>query len=461
MMDSHHQDDQQQNGDSINHSDNNNNNHAAKKPKLSQWITESEIREEFSHHDPRSARINNGSFGSCPRSVLSAQTDWRLRFLRQPDDFYFNHLQRGILQSRKLIRDLINADDVEEVSIVDNATTATAIVLQQIGWAYTEGRFQKGDSTVMLHYAYGAVKKSIQAYVSRAGGQVIEVHLPFPVKSNEEIVVEFRKALEKGKSNGGKVRLAVIDHITSMPSVIIPVKELVKICREEGVDQVFVDAAHAIGNVHLDMKEIGADFYTSNLHKWFFCPPSIAFLYCRKSPLPSDLHHPVVSHEYGNGLAVESAWIGTRDYSSQLVVPSVLEFINRFEGGIEGIMKRNHKAVVEMGEMLAKAWGTHLGSPSSMCPSMAMVGLPPCLGISRETDCARLRIHLRDNFGIEVPIYFKEPIDEGNIKREACITGYARISHQVYNTLDDYGRFRDAINQLVKDGFTCKMLYSN
>ncbi|KAJ6287624.1 hypothetical protein OIU76_001135, partial [Salix suchowensis] len=58
-----------------------------------------------------------------------------------------------------------------------------------------------------------------------------------------------------------------------------------------------------------------------------------------------DLHHPVVSHEYSNGLAVESAWIGTRDYSAQLVVPSVLEVLNRFEGGIEGIKKRNHEKV--------------------------------------------------------------------------------------------------------------------
>ena len=103
--------------------------------------------------------------------------------------------------------------------------------------------------------------------------------MPFPVKSNEEIVFEFRKALEKGKENGRKVRLAVIDHITSMPTVVIPVKELVRICREEGVDQVFVDATHGIGCTDVDMQDIAADFYTSNLHKWFFCPPSIAFLY--------------------------------------------------------------------------------------------------------------------------------------------------------------------------------------
>ncbi|PIA60686.1 hypothetical protein AQUCO_00300299v1 [Aquilegia coerulea] len=441
----------------MNHHNNNNNNHVSKKLKLS-TITNSEIRQEFGHHDKKIARINNGSFGSCPATILAAQKQWQLKFLQQPDDFYFNQLRKGINESRNLIKDLINAEHVDEVSIVDNATTAAAIVLQQIGWAFTEGRFQKGDAAVMLHYAYGAVKKSIQAYVSRAGGFVIEVQLPFPVNSNEEIICEFKKALQQGKLNGRKVRLAVIDHITSMPSVVIPVKELVQICRKEGVDQVFVDAAHAIGNVDIDVKDIGADFYTSNLHKWFFCPPAVAFLYCKKSDKLSDLHHPVVSNEYGNGLAIESAWIGTRDYSSQLVVPSVLEFVNRFEGGIQGIKKRNHDAAIEMGKMLAKAWGTNLGSPPELCCSMVMVGLPSSLEISSEADGMLFRTHLRESFGIEVPIYYKDP-KSGNIE-DGVTTGYVRISHQIYNTIDDYNRLRDAINQLIQDGFTCKSLLS-
>ncbi|XP_010241448.1 PREDICTED: probable L-cysteine desulfhydrase, chloroplastic [Nelumbo nucifera] len=441
----------------------NNNNHVSKKLKLSPFISDSEIRDEFSYHDPGVARINHGAFGSCPASVIAAQREWQLRYLRQPDDFYFNQLQKGIVESRKVVKEMINAESVDEVSIVDNATTAVAIVLQQVAWAFSEGRFQKGDAAVMLHYAYGAVKKAVQAYVSRAGGHVIEVHLPFPVHSNDEIIDEFKKALEKGKSIGKKVRLAVIDHITSMPCVVIPVKELVKLCREEGVDQVFVDAAHAIGNVGVDMKQIGADFYTSNMHKWLFCPPSSAFLYCKKSPKFSDLHHPVVSHEYGNGLAVESAWIGTRDYSSQLVVPSALDFINRFEGGIDGIRKRNHEAVIRMGEMLSKAWGTHLGSPPDMCSSMVMVGFPACLGISSDSDALKLRKHLRESFGVEVPIYYRAP-KEGEVgaqNKHNCVTGYARISHQVYNTDDDYYKFRDAINLLVRDGFTCEMLPCN
>lgn len=435
--------------------------HVSKKPKLC-FITESGIREEFAHHQSGIARINNGSFGSCPASIIAAQRRWQLRFLRQPDEFFFNHLQPQIVQSRAVVKDLINADHVDEVSIVDNATTAAAIVLQHVGWAFAEGRFQKGDAVVMLHCAFQAVKKSIEAYVTRAGGSVIVVHLPFPVNSNEEIIAEFRKGLARGKANGKKVRLAIIDHITSMPCVVIPARELVRICREEGVERVFVDAAHAIGNIHIDVKEIGADFYVSNLHKWFFCPPSVAFLYCRKSPLSPDLHHPVVSHEYGNGLAIESAWIGTRDYSSQLVIPEVLEFTNRFEGGLEGIRNRNHDKVVEMAQMLAKAWNTNLGSPPDMCPSMAMIGLPSRLGVFCDDDALNLRSHLRDHFLVEVPIHCEVPRDgeTGAMDADGCITGYARISHQVYNTLDDYIRLRDAITQLVQNGVTCKMLQS-
>ncbi|XP_031497196.1 probable L-cysteine desulfhydrase, chloroplastic [Nymphaea colorata] len=439
-----------------------NNHQVAKKPKLSHQSDNLSdlIRREFAHHDPHVARVNNGSFGSCPASILDAQRRWQNEFLRQPDRFYFGPLQEGIRRSREAIAAVVNAAHPDEISLIDNATTATAIVLQHLAWSFTEGKYPKGDSVIMLHYAYGAVKKSIHAYCARAGATVVEVQMPFPVSSDEEIILEFRKALEKGKSGGRKVRLAVIDHITSMPTVVIPVKELTRICREEGVDRVFIDAAHAIGNVEIDLQSIGADFYTSNLHKWLFCPPSVAFLYCKRTA-SADVHHPVVSHEYGNGLAIESAWIGTRDYSSQLVVPSVFEFLENFEGGIDGIRKRNHANVLEMGKMLAKAWGTQLGAPPEMSCSMIMVGLPSSLKIQSNQDAIKLRTHLRVTFGVEVPIHYAFPKDLEGRDTENCTSGYARISHQIYNTVDDYYKLRDAIKKLVEDSITCEKLAAN
>ncbi|KAG6480387.1 putative L-cysteine desulfhydrase 1 [Zingiber officinale] len=415
-------------------------------------ISAAEIAEEFSHHHPSVARLNNGSFGSCPASVSAAQLRWQRLFLRQPDEFYFHHLKPGILRSRALVRDLINAVDIEEISLVDNATTAVAIVLQHASWSFAEGAFRKGDAVVIFQHAYPAVKKAIHAYIARSGGHIIEVPLAFPVSSDEEIIREFCNALDRAKAEGRRVRLAVICHVTSMPSVVIPVKELTAICREAGVDQVFVDGAHSIGNVKVDVQDIGADFYTSNFHKWFFCPPSAAFLYAQKAPTSPPLHHPVVSHEYGNGLPTESSWIGTRDYSSQLVVPSAMEFISRFEGGIEGIQERNHESVVKMGKMLADAWETLLGSPPGMCSSMIMVGLPNCLGVSSETDALSLRSLLREEFKVEVPVYFHPEED----KNHGVTTGYVRISHQVYNVEDEYYRLRDAVLKLVQDGILAR-----
>lgn len=428
-----------------------------KKPRLALPISEPDVLQEFSHHQSGVARINNGSFGSCPRSILAAQNAWQLRFLQQPDDFFFNTLRKGIHDSRNVIKDLINADDVEDISLVDNATTAAAIVLQQIGRRFAAGNFRKNDTVIMFNCAYQAVKKSIEAYITPVGGSVVEVQLPFPVHSNEEIIAVFKKGIERGKINGGRVRLAIIDHITSMPSVVLPVCELIRVCREQGVDQVFVDGAHAIGSLRVDVKEIDADFYVSNLYKWFFSPPSVAFMHCKKT---SDVHHPVVSQEYGKGLPAESAWVGMRDYSPQLVVPSILDFVNRFEGGIEGIMKRNHDAVVKMGTMLKDSWGTNLGSPPEMCSSMIMVGLPSKLSVMSDDDAFRLRSHLRVYHAIEVPVYY-QALRNGEMDprdKDGFITGYVRISHQVYNNADDYHRLKTAVIQLLKDNKICRDL---
>lgn len=84
-----------------------------------------------------------------------------------------------------------------------------------------------------------------------------------------------------------------------------------------------------------------------------------------------------------------------------------------------------------------------------------MVGLPSKLHVSSEDDAMRLRSHVRDKYGVEVPIYYRAP-KNGESETESeprdehgLITGYARISHQVYNRIEDYYKFRDAINRII------------
>lgn len=226
----------------------------------------------------------------------------------------------------------------------------------------------------------------MQAYCLRVGARIFEVTLPFPVRSSEQILQTFEDALkrEKAENPTGQIRLAVIDHIVSMPTMILPLCQIVKLCRSYGVQQIFVDGAHGIGNLELDMHEIDADYYTSNLHKWMFAPATAAFFYCKPQHL-SRLHHPIISHLYNTGIAAECSWVGTRDYSALVAVPVAINFVKDVAGGsVDAYSARNHQNVVAMAEMLASAWGTYLGTPPEMCAAMAMVALPPDLDINSQ-----------------------------------------------------------------------------
>ena len=73
----------------------------------------------------------------------------------------------------------------------------------------------------------------------------------------------FRSHLKSLPREPGSKIVAIIDSIVSVPGAILPWKELVKVCKEEGVISV-VDAAHSIGQeVGINLKEADPDFWVS------------------------------------------------------------------------------------------------------------------------------------------------------------------------------------------------------
>ena len=236
---------------------------------------------------------------------------------------------------------------------------------------------QRGGSSWNLNWAF-----EMQGCASRAGGRVFQVTIPFPLSSGEQILQTFEEVLkeEKEEHPSSTIRVAVFDHIISMPTMIAPIRKLVKLCRSYGVENIFIDGAHGIGNLELNMEDIDADFYTSNLHKWMFAPTTAAFVHCKAKHL-ARLHHPIISHLYGNGIVAECSWVGTRDYSALVAVPEAIQFVKDIAGSLEQYSNANHCKVVAMAEMLASAWGTFLGTPPEMCAAMAMIALPSPLNV--------------------------------------------------------------------------------
>jgi isopenicillin-N epimerase len=129
---------------------------------------------------------------------------------------------------------------------------------------------------------------------------------------------------------------------------------------------VFIDGAHAVGQIPLDLDALPVDWYVSNLHKWAYSPRGSAFLYA--APGAASLTRPVlVSHYIGMGFPHSFDYIGTRDYTAWLAVPRALAFLQ--ELGMPRLHAHN-ASLVQAGSAALLGIGVQAVAPPS--PGLAM-----------------------------------------------------------------------------------------
>lgn len=368
--------------------------------------------------DPEATFLNHGSFGATPRPVLEARSRFEAQMERQPVAFMFDALDGLLGDARDRVAGFVGAPS-QDLVFVDNATSATNTVLRALDWS-------PGDRIVTLSHVYGAVRQAVRHLAERYGVEHVEVDVPFPLHDVAPLLEGLARALPGA-------RLAVLDHITSPTGLRLPLPELVGLCREAGVP-VFVDGAHAPGQIPLDLAALDVDGYTGNLHKWAFAPKGTAFLYLREGGLP---RIPLsVSHGWKGSFTEAFHWQGTRDFSSWLAAPAGLDLHAAWGG--EALMARNDALADEAAALLARLWDVELPAPSSLRAAMAALPLPvPLPADEASTRAFRRRLWL--DHRIEVPIipFAGRP--------------WIRVSAQVYNDLDDYVHLGEVITA-IRDG---------
>ena len=215
--------------------------------------------------------LNHGSFGTYPRPVLHRLKQFQSDAEQRPDPFIRYTYPRLLDESREAVAEILHVP-AGEVVFVPNATTAINTVLRALV-------YKKGD--VIIHFAtvYGAVEKTIRyiAETTEAEGFKIEVNYPI---GDDELVKLFEETIEKVNKDR-RVKLAVFDTISSLPGVRMPFERLTEVCKKREVLSM-IDGAHGVGHIPLDLGTLGADFFTSNCHKWVLpFPLSILLRLCR------------------------------------------------------------------------------------------------------------------------------------------------------------------------------------
>ncbi|KAK3283748.1 hypothetical protein CYMTET_8571 [Cymbomonas tetramitiformis] len=410
---------------------------------------------DFAHHRVGVARLNHGSFGSPPAPVLEKAQEYRSEWLAQPDEWYYaDRLEDGLRSSTAAVAKLMNSE-AEQVVLVENATVAACIVAQRWGrlvlaaaskphadCASDEHGHPRRPKVMMFNFAYEAVVNVVRHYCCDVGADLVLVDIPFPISHSKEVLDAIQRCIDRHQPE-----YALLDMVTSQPAITIPIIDVVKLCQSSGME-VAVDAAHALGNVEVDVEAIGADFLFTNLHKWAFAPSGVCALQFQgDTEKVEQLHHPIVSWHWREGLKAESMWTGTRDYSAMLAVPRSLAYhAEAGGGGAHGhlhLMQFNHSQVLRFAYMLGEAWGTiekdgALPVPPSMCSSMAMVRLPEALKADSPEAVAALRSRLREVFKVEAALI---------CLNKQC---YVRLSHQIYNCKADYVRLQEAVKRMAK-----------
>jgi len=369
---------------------------------------------------PDVAFLNHGSFGACPKPVFDTYQAWQRELEAEPVEFLGRRSGGLLADARKVLGTYVGAD-AEDLVFVTNATYGVNIVARSLDLG-------PGDEVLTTDHEYGACDRTWKFICGTRGARYVKTPIPLPLPSDDEIVERLWAGVNE------RTKVIYMSHITSPTAITLPVGEICKRAREAGILTV-IDGAHAPGQVDLRLEELGADFYTGNLHKWLCAPKGSGFLYARRDR--QALLNPLIvswgweSETPGPSQFIDHfTWLGTADPSAYLSVPAAIEFQRQWNW--PRVREACHALAVAGRRRLEEVTGMPTLSPESNYVQMCSIELPA-------GSIEKLGTRLFDEYKVEVPLTRWD-------NRE-----FLRISIQAYNSVEDVDRLVDALERLISD----------
>ena len=359
--------------------------------------------------------LNHGAYGAVPRPVLSAQHSWREELERQPVNFINNRLEAMLHDAAKDLATFVGASP-DALVFVSNSTEGANAAIKSV-------EIGPGDVVVTTDQAYQGVVNALLKLCRSTGARLNIAKLPWPVFSADQIVDAVEATL------GPRVRLVVLDHVSSKGAILMPIERLVGCCRKIGIP-VLVDGAHALGMTAVNTESVKADWYVGSCHKWFCAPKGCAFLTVSEEQ-KLKTHPTVTSTGYQKGFWKEFSWIGIRDPSPWLAVTAALKFWKDL--GVASARSYMNKLADWAGDELVNKWGTERVASTCLTGAMVTVRVPQSSRCDPFT-AENFHDHLLRCHRIEVPVF----THDGEL--------WVRVSTHVYNSEVDIELLASAIN---------------
>ncbi len=211
--------------------------------------------------------FNYGGQGSLPEVALTAMHQAQVKMQEiAPFSMAANDWMNT---ETAALRSLMAAElgaSINSISLVENTTVGCNIAMWGLDW-------RSGDRLLLTDCEHQGIIATAEELKHRFGIEVDVCPILETVNSGDPLAV-IRDAIRPG------TRMIVLSHILWNTGQVLPLAEIVALCRSRHVLTV-VDAAQSVGVLPLNLSELGADCYAFTGHKWWCGPAGVGGLYVR------------------------------------------------------------------------------------------------------------------------------------------------------------------------------------
>lgn len=216
--------------------------------------------------------LNNAGAGLMPSPVLDAvrehlELESRIGGYEAADE-----AGAAVADAYASVARLVGAAP-RNVAFVENATVATSQALSAVP-------FERGDVIVTTRNDYVSNQIMYLSLRERFGVEVVRA----PDLAEGGVDPD---ALERAVRDR-RPRLVAVTHVPTNSGLVQPVAEVGRICREHDV-LFLLDACQSVGQMPLDVTELGCDFLAATARKFLRGPRGVGFLYASDQVLEAGL----------------------------------------------------------------------------------------------------------------------------------------------------------------------------
>lgn len=200
--------------------------------------------------------------------------EYQNRAEANPDLWIRREAQPELAKVRDLLGKLVHAS-ADDIVMIINTTSAMNAIFRSMVFAFGER---------ILHFStiYGSMESLIKYICDYSNGAVtpLTFNVNYPI-SNDQIVRNLEAFLDETHDPAHPIRIALIDHITSVPAAIVPIERIIPLLKARNIT-VLIDGAHAIGQIPINLTALAPDYYITNCHKWLYAARGTAMMYIDK-----------------------------------------------------------------------------------------------------------------------------------------------------------------------------------